>query len=92
MMTTTSRSEPTPGVALPLVRKTVKASAVRVGDYWECADGTALRVHRVEASGERNDVITIDMGSRVEGRSLRTWCSASERVQIRRLKPDAKRS
>jgi hypothetical protein len=88
----TCPSDPQPGVALPLVRKTVKASAVRVGDYWECADGTALRVHRVDRGYERGAIITIDMGGRVDGRSLRTWARPSERVQIRRLKPDDSRS
>lgn len=75
------------GDALPLVRKTVQAKRVRVGDYWETGDGTALVVTKVEA--DDISMLAFEIGSRV-GQRLRTWARPSERVQIRRLKPAGK--
>ena len=83
----TSRSEPTPGVALPLVRKRVQAKNVRVGDYWELPNGMALRVNKVSA--DETGMVTIDMGSRTGGSKATTWARGWERVEIRRLKTDA---
>jgi hypothetical protein len=65
---------------LQLTRKRVLAKNVRVGDYWELEDGTALRVNTVDIEGQD---VTLTMGKRL-GEGWRTWARASERVYVRR--------